>query len=128
MKEETLPESGASMKGTVTFGGEPVHYAMIRVKGGGREAQGKVLPDGTYLVENCPLGPVAIGVNTDASKGDHQSALRAGGDYAGPDGKSRKRVSLKMTEVPGKFFEPDTSGLTHTLTAGENQHDIAIKK
>lgn len=126
--EETLPESGASMKGTVSYGGEQLHYAMIRVKGNNHEATGKIGPDGTYLVENCPVGPITIGVNTDAGKGDYQSALMAGGAYTGPDGKGRKRVSLKLTEVPKKFFDPNTSGLTHTLSVGVNSHNIEIKK
>lgn len=127
-REETLPESGCSMKGTIQFGSEQVPFALIRVKGGGREATGKVGPEGTYLVENCPIGPVTIGVNTDAGKGDYHSALMAGGAYTGPDGKGRKRVNMTPVEVPKKYFDPDTSGLTHTLVGGENKHDIVIKK
>ena len=127
-REESLPSTGAKVTGVVKYGSEQIHYGLVRIKVGNQEAAGKIREDGTYLVENCPLGSATIAVNTDAGKGDHQTALRQSGDYTGPDGKGRKRVSLTFTDVPNKFFEPDTSGLTYTVVEGENKHDIVIKK
>ena len=127
-REESLPSTGARVTGVVKYGNEQIHYGLIRIKVGNQEAAGKIREDGTYLVENCPLGSATIAVNSAAGRGDYQAALMAGGAYTGPDGKGRKRVSLTFTDVPNKFFEPDTSGLTLTVVEGENKHDIAIKK
>jgi hypothetical protein len=127
-REETLPESGVSVTGTVTYNGEQVMFGLVRVSGGGKEAAGKIDADGKYTVLNCPQGEVTFSVNTNAGQGDYKAATMAGGAYKGPDGKGRGKVNLKFVEVPLKFAEPATSGLKHTLADGENKHDIVIKK
>lgn len=127
VKEETLPESGVSVTGTVTYNGEKVMFGQVRVSGGDKEALGKIEADGTFVVRNCPQGEVSLGVNTNAGRGDYQSAMMAGGVYKGPDGKGRGKADVKFVDVPEKFADPATSGLKHTLAAGENKHDIVIK-
>jgi hypothetical protein len=127
VREETLPESGVSVTGTVTYNGEKVMFGLVRVSGGGKEAAGKIDADGKYTVLNCPLGEVSLGVNTNAGRGDYQSAMMAGGVYKGPEGKGKGKVNVKFIDVPEKFADPATSGLKHTLAAGENKHDIVIK-
>ncbi|HYJ59537.1 MAG TPA: hypothetical protein VEW64_09365, partial [Methyloceanibacter sp.] len=62
-KIETLPETGATLEGTVTYGKESVPAAMIIVAGDNAPAAtGMVGPDGRYKVENVPLGEVKVGV------------------------------------------------------------------
>lgn len=129
VKEERLPETGATLEGTVTYGGEPVHFAMIQVQGSNASATGKVGEDGRYRIENVPVGEVRIGVNTAAAQGDYQSKAMAAGAYKGPDGKGKGQVTgVKFVQLPRKFFSPDTSGLKTTVGKGPNTYDIQIPR
>src|SRR5688572_23145121 len=66
--EARLPETGATLEGTVTLSGETVPMAFIVVVGEKGQATGQI-EEGRYKVENVPLGEVKIGVNTEAAKG-----------------------------------------------------------
>jgi hypothetical protein len=123
-----LPESGATLTGTVTHNGKGVHFALIIVQAvnGGQTATGSVQPDGKYVVENAPIGEVKVAVNTDAGKGDLITAQMQGGMYTGPDGKKAKRVSIDYNQVPKKFQSPETTTITTTVNAGENTFDIVV--
>jgi hypothetical protein len=123
-----LPETGATLTGTVAHKGKPVHFAMIIVQSvsGGTPATGNINPEGNYLVQNVPLGDVKVAVNTDAGQGDLMTARMQGGEYQGPDGKKKKRVSLDFLPVPKKFHTPDTSTITTTIKGGSNTFDIDV--
>jgi hypothetical protein len=125
-----IVESGATLEGTVTYGGEQLHYAQITVSGGGKVATGNIGEDGRYKVENAPTGEVTIGVNPKAAMGQFQSdQMQAGAMTGGPDGKAgRKKTNVKFTDIPEKFYEPDKSGLKATVNKGTTTHDIAIPK
>lgn len=124
-----LPESGATLEGTIKYGAEQLQYANVLVRGAGDGvAMGVILDDGTYRVENVPLGEVKVGVLPKASYGRYMSHVMAGGAYTGPDGKGRKKVNLKFTDVPDKFYDPETSGLTTTVSKGTNTFDIDLPK
>src|SRR4051794_15988129 len=101
VKEEKLPQTGATLEGTITYGTEPVHYAQVMVSGGGQAVTGKVGEDGRYKVENAPLGEVTVAVNTKAAMGDFQVRARQAGVDKGPDGKGKAAVSVpKYVDVP----------------------------
>src|SRR5213080_559664 len=68
-----LPETGATLEGTVSYRGEKLEFALIIVQTANGSATGKIGEDGRYKVENVPLGEVMIGVNTSAARGDFQS-------------------------------------------------------
>lgn len=128
-RPETLPESGATLEGTITYGNEEVQFAMVIVEGGNAPGvTGKVGENGKYLIKNVPLGEVKIAVNTDAATGDYQTAIMSGGAYTGPESKGKKRVNVKFVKVPAKYFAPDTSGLKTTIVKGSNTFDIKIPK
>jgi len=125
----SLPESGATLEGTIAMNGEPVQFAMVIVQdaSGVGSATGKVGQDGKYRVENVPLGEVLIGVNTDAATGDFQSAAMSAGAYKGPEAKGKGKVELKFVKVPAKFFDPKTSGQKTTVVKGVNNFPIVLK-
>jgi hypothetical protein len=129
VREERLPESGATLEGTVAYGGEKVQAALIIVAGEKGSATGNVdEATGRYRIENAPLGPVKIGVNTDAAKGEMMGKVMAG-YYKGPEAKSRGIVAPpKIVDVPPKYRKPDTSGLTTTINEGANTFDIQIPR
>ncbi|HJZ55368.1 MAG TPA: hypothetical protein VKE74_10440 [Gemmataceae bacterium] len=129
VKEERLPETGATLEGEVKYGSEKVPLALIIVTGPNGSATGKVNEEtGRYKVENAPLGEVKIGVNTDAMRGELQSKMMAG-YYKGPEAKAKGIVAPpKVIDVPAKFGNPDTSGIKTTISSGENTFNITIPK
>jgi hypothetical protein len=84
------------------------------------------LASGNYIVPFVPVGEVRIAVNTDAGQGDLMTARMQGGEYQGPDGKKKKRVSLDYVQVPKKFQSPESTTITTTLTAGQNAFNIEV--
>ncbi len=126
-----LPESGATLEGTVRYGPDDVHYAFILIQAAdGQASAGKVDEEGRYKVPNAPLGEVKIAVNTSAARGDYQAAMmRAGAMTGGPEGKAgRKKVNVQFVALPAKYFDPNTSGLKTTVNGGSNTYDIVIPK
>ena len=111
--EYRLPNTGASLQGTVTYGNETVQMAQIDVLGDKAQAIGQI-EGGRYKVENVPLGEVKIGVNTEAVRSNMigQQMARAKGVNTGP--------VLKFVAVPAKFADPETSGITTTIKRGQN--------
>jgi hypothetical protein len=125
-----LPETGATLEGTVKYGSEEIQFAMIMVQSPAGTAFGSIGDDGRYRLVNVPLGEVQVAVNTAAARGDFQSAVMAAGAMTGgPEGKSgRKRVNVKFIDVPPKYYDPATSGLGTTVSKGVITYDIVIPK
>jgi hypothetical protein len=126
-RETRLPETGATLEGTVTYKGDQLQFAQIQVLGEGRMATGRIGEDGRYRVENCPLGQVKVGVNTAAARGEYTSKTMQGGVYKGPEAKGKGRVDLKFMDVPAKFADPEKSELSTSVREGTNTYDIDIK-
>ena len=127
--EERLPETGVTLEGTVTYGGEPVQFAMILVKTADAVATGRVGDDGRYRVENAPAGDVLIGVNTAAATSEYTSKMMGAGAYKGPEATGKGKVTgLKFVQVPPKYADPETSGIKTTVQKGNNTFDIVIPK
>jgi hypothetical protein len=118
---ERLPETGASLEGTITYGDVKVPFATLTVMGQTGMATGRVLEDGRYRVANAPLGEVNIGVNTTAAKGEYVGKVMA-------ESKGKGRSPSKFVDVPTKYHDHETSGLKTTIQKGVNTHDIVIPK
>lgn len=119
-KIERLNLSNATLEGTVTYQGKAVPYALIIVTNGKESATANADAMGKFKVEHVPLGQVQIGVNTDAAKGIAMSAImsqRQGGGGQAPT----------LIDVPKKYFEPSTSGITTSISDGANTFDIKIE-
>jgi hypothetical protein len=129
VKEERLPETGATLEGKITYGAEQVPVALVIVAGDKGSATGYVdEATGRYKITNVPLGAVKIGVNTEAAKGEMQGKLMSG-YYKGPDAKGKGTVAMpKIVDVPAKFSKPETSNITTTVNEGANTFDIEIPK
>ncbi len=129
VREEKLPETGATLEGTITYGNEPIQFAMIQIKSAGGATTGSVKEDGRYHVENVPVGEIQIGVNTSAAMGEFQSKMMAAGVYKGTEAHGKGKVQgPRFVAVPEKYFNPDTSGLKTTIKKGTNTYDIVIPK
>ena len=118
---ERLPETGATLEGTITYGGVKVPFAVVTAMGQKGMATGNVQEDGRYKVANVPLGEVTIGVNTMAAKGEYVSKMMA-------ESKGKGRSPSKFVDVPAKYHAHETSGLRTTVNKGVNTYDIVIPK
>jgi hypothetical protein len=127
--EQRLPETGASLEGTIKYRGEQVHFAEVRVISETAMGIGSVGEDGRYKVENCPIGAVRVAVDSNAAKGDHTS-LSMSGRYRGPKGEGKVGGGRlpNFVNIDPKYAEPDTSGLGTTIQAGANTYDIVIPR
>jgi|SRR5579875_1148989 len=119
-----LPESGATLEGTVTYGKEKLQAALIIVQGSSGAATGNIGEDGRYKIENVPLGEVNIAVNTEAAKGQLRGQLMAQALNKEKSGKGAPRI----IDVPAKYADPATSGIKTTINKGLNTFDIVIPK
>jgi hypothetical protein len=129
VREERLPETGATLEGTVTYGTEKVPMALIIVAGEKGSATGHIdEATGRYSVQNVPLGEVTIGVNVEAARGEMQSKLMSG-YYQGPEAKKQGIVAPpRVVDVPEKYTTPKTSDIKTTINSGANTFDIKIPK
>lgn len=123
-----LPSTGASMEGTVQYNGKTLYYGIVTVEGSGTSAQGQIREDGTYKVENAPVGAVKIGVVT--NEGMAMAARMQAGANTGPGAKGQGKLGkvAEYVDVPKKYHDASTSGLTFTVEKGVNKHDIVIPK
>jgi len=125
--ESRLPETGATLEGTITLGAETVPMALVVVVGPSGSATGQI-EAGRYKVENVPLGDVKIGVNTEAVRGQLISQQMAQSSK-GPGGKGGSRPPPPtFIAVPRKYAEPETSGVKTTVKSGANTFDIVLRK
>ena len=120
--------TGSTLTGTVKFGGESVPFGLILASSGLISTQGKIGEDGSYRIENVPIGEVLIGVNTEAGRGDFMSKTM-GDVYSGPQGgKAKGKTNVKFVDVPAKYADPKKSGFKTNIVAGDNTFDIEIPK
>ena len=119
--EYRLPTTGATLEGAITYGGETLQMAQINVFSEKGQAIGRI-EGGRYKVENAPLGAVKIGVNTEAERGNAigQAMARSKGVGSG--------AAPKFTNLPSKYQDPETSGVTTTVKKGKNEFDIVLAK
>src|SRR5262245_53433299 len=108
-----LPETGATLEGTVTYGQQKLPAALIIVVGKDSSATGKIGEEGHYKVDNVPVGEVTIAVNTAPPRGEAKSA----------GSKGPPRILLYA-----KYHDPTTSPIKTTINKGANTYDIVIPK
>jgi hypothetical protein len=121
-REVRYPETGATLEGTVKYGTEKVLVALVIAQGKDWSSSGFIGDDGRYKLDNVPLGEVNLAVNTDAGKGQMMGKLMARSQT-----KSKDPIP-KMINVPAKYANPSTSGITTTINKGPNTFDIVIAK
>ena len=125
--EQKLVLSEAKLEGSITYKGKPVPYALVIVSadvkgaGSGSGTSGFADKSGKYVVDNVPTGLVKLAINTDAGRGNMMSASMAaaqGGD---------KSAAPVFIDVPKKFFDPATSGISTTVDNPKGTTSFDIK-
>ena len=89
---EPIPETGASLTGTVTYKKELLKIGMVIVAGK-TGATGEIGEDGRYKVENVPLGEVTLAINRQPPRASSWAWRR----QASPRGRCRKSLTSRAS-------------------------------
>jgi hypothetical protein len=102
-----------NVTGTVTLDGKPVAAGVVNLHGpDGTVATSGILPDGTYSVDDPPVGLCQITV-VDATAGSPTSAHDPG--------------PARPSAIPAKYAKPG-NGLQVEVRPGQNSHTIALTR
>jgi hypothetical protein len=117
--------SKAAASGKVTYKGKPLTMGTVFLVGAdGIAVPGVINPDGTYRVEGVAIGAAKIGVSSPKPV-TREMAARARKGRA-PANAPTPQDGANWFEIPEKYADPQTSGLTVDLKAGENEHHIDL--
>lgn len=116
----------ASVAGKVTSGGKPVvRGSVVFLTAANQAVSAEIQPDGSYQISEMPAGPVKVAVSSPEQPG----ASNEKGGRVMP-GARREKASAGPTTgwfpIPGKYSDPDNSGLNTTLNPGANIYDIKV--
>lgn len=114
--------SAATVAGKVTYQGKPVGWGSVTLRANdGSYHQIGLNADGTYRLDNVPVGPAKVGVSSPDPT--PSSRFKDGGD---------ERATAPPSPPPGiwfplpaKFADPATSGVTLDVRTGG--YDIELK-
>jgi hypothetical protein len=100
--------SGAEAAGKVTLDGRPFSAGTVVFVGSTGSTVAEIRSDGSYRATNVPLGPVRVLLGTSGP--------------AGPGGPGRN----PLPQAPPRYRSANSSGLTLTVSEGNNPYDIAM--
>jgi hypothetical protein len=103
------------VRGTVSYKGEPLQSGTVRAVGPNNEVAFAVVQgDGSYILTDVPAGEVKIGVQ-------QGNEPRSVGDSSG---KKADKAARPAVVLPQKYYDPETSGVTRTITHETTTLDI----
>jgi hypothetical protein len=126
-KKKTTTET-AEVKGKVLFQGKGLPGGRVTfVDADGFAGSANIEENGEYTVQ-APVGPVKIGV-------DNTMLQRARGKPGKTPLLNPKRPGAEepttqpghFVSIPGKYSNPETSGLTYTVQKGPQTHEIKLE-
>jgi hypothetical protein len=108
--------------GTVLYQGKPLPSGTVLFVGpdGSRRGFSPIATDGTYRIQQVPVGPVKIAVVSEPRV--PRGLMRA----SGPRPQSPGPTTSDYVPIPNRYQEPDRSGLTYTVGAGKQIQDIIL--
>ncbi len=126
-----------TVEGRVTLDGRPVAAGRVsfRSADGKNTAVAKIAPDGSYRVLDVPCDAMRVSVNPldkfERIKLQRDAGgAKSKGEARGPEAQAKQSDIAEALEaamnVPEKYRNPDTSGLTLTVKSGTNTYDIEI--
>ncbi len=83
--------------------------------------------EGTYTVENVPLGDAKVSVDTSSLKPNPNAPNMGNRPPNDPNLAAAKDAAERYVWIPDKYADPASSGLTVTVKAGNNPYDPPIK-
>jgi hypothetical protein len=111
-----------SVSGKVTFRGEPLANATVTfLAKDGTVGSAMTKEGGEYNVGEVAVGPVQITVHSYPPSPMVVPPTGPKGDVKAQPPK------FKFVRIPDRYGQPAQSGLTHTVTRGQQTYDIALK-
>jgi len=106
-----------TVSGKVYLGDKPVEAGLVTfLSEDGRISSAELGPGGQFTMKNAPTGKVYIGVDTQMVEGEKQNLLH----------RSKGKEVLRYVDVPLRYANPKTSGLTELIEAGKTI-DLRLK-
>jgi len=110
-----------TVTGTVTYKGKPVPQGIVTFYSpDNRVILSHLQPDGSYAAEEIAVGEVKVSVEAP------QGAPPAPAVPAPPGGPIDPRTQVKVTLLPRRYADPNTSGLTVKVTSGKQVFPIEL--
>lgn len=106
------------MSGRVAHNGKALVGGSVTLVGeGGTRVTGRINPDGTYKIDEVPVGLVKIAVKASSSPGLPPVLVPWAPEESDPEASDG---------VPAGYADADKSGLTLTVAAGQQTFDINL--
>jgi hypothetical protein len=122
----------ATVSGTVTFNKRPLTAGTISfVAAGNLMGTGTIKPDGTYTVNDAPVGEVTVTVSTPPAPVGAVRTDRPPKDIKGMPadlipGGDQALHSVKIVPAPEKYKTPEKSPLKTTIHTGAQTYDADL--
>lgn len=114
--------STGTVTGTVTLDGAPVKAGMIVfIAADGIPRHGDIQPDGSYRVDNVPVGDAIVVINPPPVE-DPNRHMRI------KEQKDAPPVTPPAPPFPTKYWDMSTSDLRCPVKAGNNVYEAAMKR
>ena len=111
----------AVVTGTVTFDNKPLTTGEIHFLGPEGKSRSTVIgTDGTYRVDNAPVGKVKVAVVARKVEGE--------GKLMANPWKALPKPATVTSLIPTKYNDPEQSGLSYDVAMGQQTIDVALKK
>jgi hypothetical protein len=117
----------ATVQGKVIYQGRLVSHGTVIVLGSDHVARtGIIQADGSYTISGLRPGDYKIGVISRDPSAGRSSRRRNRQALSGAKPTTAMEAAGPWFPLPGKYENPETSGLSHTLGSGNNQHDVEL--
>ncbi len=126
--------------GTVSFQGKPLANGSIIFLSNGRAYPARIGSDGSYSLPSLPHGHIEVAVQVeeprtpprpppDLNKAQNNKAMAemAADDAAKQKGRGAQSPAGPTLELPGKYTEPTTSGLSFELDSDEKEYSVDLR-
>ena len=114
--------SVTEVSGTVTFKDRRLTSgSVIFVGQDGESSSSAIAEDGSYRIENAPLGPVRIAVAS------HPRVPPGLMNSPGKAPASREDAKDSTVKIPQRYDDHETSGLAYTVERGSHTFNIDLK-
>lgn len=105
-----------TVSGTVTYKGQKLQSGILKFVGPeGSYSAASIQPDGTYVITDVVPGEVKVGVMESPSGSGSSS------------GEATPAPKTAPVTLPERYRDPETSGVTVTVTESTSKVDIDIK-
>jgi hypothetical protein len=119
-----------SVSGIVMFKDQPLPSGTVLFHGpDGRIQHSLISEDGSYAMVDAPLGQVRITVQSHPaapaglpSRGGKPPATPT--ELAPP---AKAKPNDRAVRIPPRYLDPEKSGLTYTVRAGAQRHDLTLQ-